>query len=73
MSRDEIEMHFMHLLGIKNRREIDILISLDRLNETIKESIVNGSISTNAIGLLHDLNDISGPYFKEYIRLKTKF
>jgi len=67
ISKENIEMHYMQLLGIKNRREIDILMKIDEFNETIKKSIADGAISTNTIGLLYDFDNRSSSFILKCI------
>ena len=67
MSRKDIEEHYIQILGIKNRRDIDTLIRIDELNETTKQSIAHGTISTKTIGLILDLDNRSRSVILKWI------
>jgi hypothetical protein len=59
ISREDVEKHFIHILDIKNQREIDILMEINEFNETEKRYIANGDISINTIRLVRGLDNRS--------------
>jgi hypothetical protein len=49
ISKEDVERDFIHILDIKNPREIDMLMEISEFNETEKRYIAKGDISINAI------------------------
>jgi len=67
MSKENIEKHYMQLLGINNRRELDILMRIEELNETTKKSIADGALSANTIGFIQELDNRSRSVILKWI------
>lgn len=59
VSKEDVERHFIHILDIRNPRDIDILMEINGFNETEKRYIANGDISINAIRLVRGLDNRS--------------
>jgi hypothetical protein len=59
ISREDVERHFIHILDIKNPREIDMLMEISEFNEIEKRYIAKGDISINAIRLVRGLDNRS--------------
>jgi hypothetical protein len=59
ISKEDVERDFIHILDIKNPREIDMLMEISEFNETEKRYIAKGDISINAIRLVRGLDNRS--------------
>ncbi|MDB9823046.1 ParB/RepB/Spo0J family partition protein [Deltaproteobacteria bacterium] len=67
MSGRDIEKHYMRLLNIRNRKDIDMLKEIDEFNKTTKDSIASGAISMKTIGLVLELDKSSRAVILKWI------
>ncbi|MFC1533658.1 ParB N-terminal domain-containing protein [Thermodesulfobacteriota bacterium] len=65
--RKEIREHYMPLLNISSTRDLEVLVRIEELNNSVKEYIANGAIPLKTAQLVLDLDIRSRPVILQWI------
>lgn len=66
-SIDDIYERFMPFLGVASKREIDLLLNIEGLNDDLKDYLANGQISMKTLESLKDIKSYDLPIITKFI------